>query len=451
MKTIEEHRSMDELFDRLFPICRSITGPGLRESLEILGEYLPLEHFGQPTGSPVFDWQIPKEWRIRDAWVKGPDGSKIIDFKDSNLHVLNYSVPIDRRMSLDELKKHLFTIPHMPEAIPYVTSYYKERWGFCLPHRLMEQLEEGIYHAYIDSDHVDGELNFAHSILPGESDREILISTYICHPSMANNELSGPVTAAFLYRRLASWPRRRFTYRFVFVPETIGSITYLHRFGAKLKESLYSGLVLTCLGGLEHPLSYKTSRRGSSPVDQVVEHLFRFESLQGNIRSFTPINGSDERQYCSPGFNLPVGQMSRMVYNCYPGYHNSCDTKEVMTIEALQQSVDELESVLKALELNGFYVNQRPFGEVKLDKHDLYPDLNFPLNGIYSSNNVADNRMQLDRILMLLNYCDGCYSLLEIAEKCNCSLTDLEPIINMLIDKQLLKGPFLEPRNEMMT
>ncbi|WP_248929440.1 DUF4910 domain-containing protein [Paenibacillus hamazuiensis] len=441
---------MDELFDRLFPICRSITGPGLRETLSILSEYLPLEQLGEPTGSSVFDWTIPKEWRIREAWVKGPDGSTIIDFKKSNLHVLNYSIPVNRKMGLDELKEHLYSLPHMPEAIPYVTSYYKERWGFCLPHRQLEQLEPGTYHAYIDSELADGELNFGHAILPGESNKEILISTYVCHPSLANNELSGPVTAAFLYRRLAAWTKRRFTYRFVFVPETIGSITYLHRFGKHLKEKLHTGLVLTCLGGAQHRLSYKMSRRGNVPTDRLVQHLFRLQALQGDIRGFTPINGSDERQYCSPGFNLPVGQMSRMVYNCYPGYHNSFDTKETMTIEALQQSVDELEQLLRAIELDGYYVNQNPYGEVKLDKHDLYPDLNSPLNGVYSSNNVADNRVQLDRILVMLNYCDGEHSLLDIADKCGCSILQLEPIVRILKEKQLLQGPYLEPRNEMI-
>lgn len=444
----DELKQMELLFDRLFPICRSITGPGLRKSLAILSEYLPLEIFSTQTGTKVFDWEIPQEWHIREAWLKGPDGKKIIDFSNSNLHVINYTEPVNRKIMFEELEPHLYTLPHLPDAIPYVISYYKKRWGFCLPHRVYEQLpKKGEYHAYIDADFTEGELNTAHAILPGETEEEVLISSYVCHPSLANNELSGPITAAFLYRRLAQWKKRRFTYRFVFVPETIGSVAYLYKFGKELKRKLHGGLVLTCIGGKgsngeQLPLSYKQSRQEQSPIDKIVTHLFEKEKLLGNVRPFTPLFGSDERQYCSPGFNLPVGQMARAVYGAYQGYHNSLDTKEFMTIEALQQSVDELEQLFQALELDGYYVNQNPYGEVKLDKRNLYPDMNGPSVWGRSNNTVLDGRTLLNYVLMVLNYTDGKHTLAQIADKYGCSLFELEQVVHILKEQGLLTGPF---------
>lgn len=439
----EELLEMDRLFDRLFPICRSITGPGLRKTLNILSEYVPLEHFQVATGTPVFDWVIPEEWHIRDAYLRGPGGEIVADFKDNNLHVVNYSIPVNQKLSLHELKEHLHTIPSLPEAIPYVTSYYKKRWGFCIPYKVFKQLAEGEYHAYIDSELKDGQLNFSHAVLPGESKREILISTYVCHPSMANNELSGPLVAAYLYRRLSSWNKRRFTYRFVFVPETIGSIAYLHRFGGHLRDYLHAGIVLTCLGG-KNSLSYKQSRSGNSPIDFVWNHLLECGVMSGQTRPFTPAYGSDERQYCSPGFNFPVGQMARTVYGSYVGYHNSLDTKEEMRIEILQQSVDELERLLQAVEIEGYYVNQFPYGEVKLDKYGLYPDINSPtLTGNLSSNEVSNNRTRLNQIMTILNYADGEHSLVDIAKLCGCSLEHLTPLVNLLISKNIITGPYI--------
>ncbi len=443
MEYHNEIEAMDYLFDRLFPICRSITGPGLRETLDILGEYLPLEQFGVKTGTRVFDWEIPKEWHIRNAWLKGPNGEIIADFKKNNLHVVNYSAPVNRKIELEELKNHLFTDPNLPDAIPYVTSYYKERWGFCLSHNEYLKLSPGEYHVFIDSEFINGELNYSQTILPGQTDREILISSYVCHPSMANNELSGPIVAAFLYNRLAKWKKRRFTYRFVFAPETIGSITYLNRFGEHLIDKLHSGLVFTCLGG-QTGLNYKLSRRQNSSIDNMVNHLFKTGVLKGTLRPFTPIGGSDERQYCSPGFNLPVGQIARMVYGSYPGYHNSLDDKDTMTIKSLYQSVNEIELILRGLELDGIYINQSPYGEVKLDRHGLYPDINAPGARKHSTNQVMDQRKQLNCILTLLNFADGEHTLLEIAKKCNCSVFDLKDIIDLLINKGLIKGPFIE-------
>ncbi|WP_214627340.1 DUF4910 domain-containing protein [Paenibacillus agaridevorans] len=447
-----ELQEMEDLFDLLFPICRSITGPGVRESIQLLQKHIDLELLRVPTGTKVFDWTIPQEWHIREAWIKDSAGNKIIDFAKYNLHVVNYSAPLDQRMPLSELKQYINSMPTLPDAIPYVTSYYKRRSGFCMAHRQLESLPEGEYHAYIDSEFVNGELNLAHCVLPGSSDREILLSTYICHPSMANNELSGPLVATFLYKRLKKWTNRRFTYRFVFLPETIGSISYLHLFGQELKKQLYAGLVFTCLGGKDSSgampsLSYKTSRQETSHLDDFIQHIFQSGVVTGNIRPFTPIGGSDERQYCSPGFNLPVGQMARSVYGQYEAYHNSMDDKEFMTLQALMNSVDEIEQLLKAFEEDGYYVSQSPYGEVKLDQHDLYPDLNSPLNRSFSTNEQIDGRTHLNRVLTLLNYADGQHRLSEIAEKCETNIFEMLPIVQLLLQKNLLKGPYLEKRS----
>lgn len=443
---MNELKEMDELFDRLFPIMRSITGEGVRETIRILQEYIPLEMEGIPTGTEVFDWEIPKEWVIREAWIKDEHGETIIDIKDLNLHVVNYSEPIDMWLSLEELKKHVHTIPHLPEAVPYVISYYKERWGFCMSQNQLDALPDGQYHVYIDSEKIDGELNFAQAILPGKSKKEVLISTYICHPSMANNELSGPIVAAFLYNRLKQWENRELTYRFVFLPETIGSIAYLSKYGQHLKKNMYSGAVLTCLGGIEHQLCYKESRNTNAPLNGLLAYLNKNEQFNYPIHSFTPLFGSDERQYCSPGFNLPVGQFSKMIYGRYPGYHNSLDTKEIMTIEALLDSVNEIEHILQLQELDGYYINKKPFGEPKLGKYDLYPDINAPALRNRSNSSKIDNRQQLNQILTILNYSDGKHKLSDLANNLNYPLEDYSISIGLLKEHQLLEGPFYEER-----
>ena len=440
----EELKEMDALFDELYPIMRSITGEGVRETIRILQQHIPLEIEGIPTGTEVFDWEIPKEWVIREAWIKDELGNKIIDMQDLNLHVVNYSEPIDEWVSLEELKKHIYTIPTKPTAVPYVISYYKERWGFCMSQQQLDMLLEGNYHAYIDAEKIDGELNFAQVVLPGKSKKEVLISTYICHPSMANNELSGPIVAAFLYKRLQQWESRELTYRFVFLPETIGSISYLSKYGTALKENLHSGVVLTCMGGLHQKLSFKKPRKNQTPLDQLIEYVSKKEEYPIEIRPFSPLSGSDERQYCSPGFNLPVGQFSKMIYGRYEGYHNSLDTKESMTIEALLDSLNAIEYLLKLQELNGYYVNQKPFGEPKLGKYNLYPDINAPTLRGRSSNKKIDNRQQLNQILTLLNYSDGKHTLIDLAKTLPYALEDYEHSINELKKQGLLAGPFYE-------
>jgi len=438
---MNELQQMDQLFDRLFPLFRSITGEGVRQTLRILQEYIPLTIEEVPSGTEVFDWKIPKEWVIREAWIKDSQGNEIINITNSNLHVVNYSEPINKTVSLEELKQHVYTVPKLPDAIPYVISYYKERWGFCMSQQQLDSLKDGEYHVYIDSEKIDGVLNYAQAVLPGKSQQEVLITSYICHPSMANNELSGPIVAAFLYQRLKEWESREFTYRFVFHPETIGSIAFLSRYGEHLKEKLFSGIVLTCLGGKDKPLSYKMSRNEKAPLNDLVQHLVKFDKRNIDIRPFTPLNGSDERQYCSPGFNFSVGQFSRMIYGQYAGYHNSLDTKEEMTIEALLQSVDELEEILQLQELNGIYYNLKPFGEPHLGKYELYPDLNSRTNLGRSSNTLIDNRQHLNQVLMVLNYSDGKHAITDIASKMGYPLRDYKLTIDRLKEVGLIDGP----------
>jgi aminopeptidase-like protein len=426
---------LSDLFDELFPICRSITGPGLRESLDILARYIPLDRERVPSGTKVFDWVVPPEWQIEKARLVGPDGSSVVDFADSNLHVVNYSEPVDRRLSLNELKPHLHSLPHLPDAIPYATSYYKRTWGFCLSDRVLRDLPEGTYHARIDSRFVEGGVDFAQCVLPGESDAEILLASYFCHPSLANNELSGPLVLLGLYDRVRRWSRRRFTYRFLVNPETIGSLCFLHRYGNHLSDRLEAGLVLTCLGGPETQLSYKYSRSGGGLIDRLIGKLWHQKVKH---RPFDPRNGSDERQYCSPGFNLPMGQMARTVYGQYEGYHNSLDSKEFMGIGSLVQSIDELESLLRDVEIAGRFRNTSPYGEPQLGRRDLYPNTNVHSTRNQSTDTVIDARTFLNRSLVVLNYSDGKHDMIQIAGKCGCSLQELEPIIERLEEVGLL-------------
>lgn len=436
---MSELKAMDTLFDELFPIMRSITGEGVRQTIKILNKYLPLELEHIASGTEVFDWTVPKEWVIREAWIKDEKGNKIIDMQDLNLHVVNYSEPIDAWLSLEELRKNIHTLPNLPDAVPYVISYYKERWGFCMSYNQLTSLAEGQYHVYIDSEKIDGELNYAQTILKGKSEKEVLISTYICHPSMANNELSGPIVTAFLYNRLKDWKDREYTYRFVFVPETIGSLVFLHQYGEQLQKNLYSGAVLTCLGGKGYPLSYKMSRNNHAPLNEVMNYLVNNEKRENyTLREFSPLGGSDERQYNSPGFNLPIGQFSKMIYGQYDGYHNSLDTKEAMTIEALQESLDEIEAILKIQELNAYYINLKPYGEPQLGKYGLYPDMNAPTTKDASSNKTLDGRQQLNQILMLLNYSDGQHNLIDIASKQSYNIEDYKHSISKLVANQIL-------------
>ena len=435
----EDFVFLDELFDRLFPICRSITGPGFRESLRILQETIPFEVMSFESGSQVFDWTVPEEWWISSGSLIGPDQKVYADFEQSNISVLNFSEAVDKEMSLEDLQAHLYSIPEHPDAIPYVTSYYKRRWGFCLPHRVRENLPQGKYKVKIVAEHKKGHLNCGHAFLPGKTKKEILLSSYLCHPSLANNELSGPLVLAWLYKQLAQKEDRYFSYRFVINPETIGSLCYLSRFGEQLKLSLETGMVLTCLGGPEETLSYKASRREDSRLDRMIRAFSNDEVLKMRCREFTPLSGSDERQYCSPGFNLPVGQMSRTLYAEYDGYHNSLDTKEFMNIETVLDSAEKIYRILNCYEKMGLYENTSPYGELCLGKRGLYPSTNSHDTWKQSSDKKLDDRKFLNTVLAILNYSDGKHDSVWIAEQMKWSPRELEPAIAVLQEHQVLK------------
>ena len=429
---VVERTLLDGLFDELFLLPRSITGEGLRQSFSILSREMPLDMETVPTGKQIFDWEVPPEWRLKTARLIGPNGAVYCDAARCNLEVVNYSESVNRRMSLEDLRPHLHTVPRLPTAVPYITSYYKRTWGFCLSDQMRRAMPPGTYHALIESEFVQSGVPFGQAVLKGESEQEILITSYLCHPSLANNELSGPLTAVALYRRLKQWSRRRFTYRFVFHPETIGSLCYLHLWGEHLRNHLVAGMVLTCVGGPGTRLSYKLSRRG----DTLLDRLVKSRSDEFAIREFDPTCGSDERQHCSPGFNLPVGQFARTVYGQYDGYHNSLDTKEFMNIDRVCESAAGLESVLRDLDE---FVNLSPYGEPQLGRRDLYPTMNAASTWQTSTDTMVDSRTFLNRLLTVLNWSDGEHTMLEIANKVGITLGDLRHVVERLEAASLLK------------
>jgi len=416
-------------FDRLFPIMRSITGEGVRDTLRILSEIQPLDLIETPSGTNVFDWTVPQEWMFREAYVIGPDGKKVIDASDHTLHVLNYSAPFRGSLSRDELDEHLYSLPEQPEAIPYVTSYYNERWGFCLSDKQRKALANGTYQVVIDTAFIDGSLTIGECVLPGKSDKEVLISTNICHPSLANNELSGPLATAFLARQVAAWPDRNLTYRFVFLPETIGSLTYLAREGEHLKSKMVAGYQVVCVG-TDQPYLFKMSRQESSLADRAaitaLKHRFG-ESFE--LRRFAAHWGSDERQYCSPGFNLPLGSIIRSIYDEYPEYHNSLDNRDLISFPAMAETVETCEFVLKHLDLNERYINQNPHGEIQLGKRGLYPTLG----------NYQENMDQVTAMLWLLNLSDGEHDLIAIAEQSDTDIRLLHHFSQLFVKLGLLQ------------
>ena len=439
MKNSTEFKLLNEVFDELFPLCRSITGHGIEASMDIMSRYIPLKVEKVPSGTQIFDWLTPPQWNFKRARLWGPDDELICDTEQNNLHIVSYSQPIKTTISLDSLQKHLHSLPDLPDAIPYVTSYYQQTWGFCLTHQQREQLKAGDYRVEIDATFdKQGGVPFAHHTLAGESQREILLTSYLCHPSMANNELSGPLVLLGLYNRISAWPKRRFSYRFLLNPETIGSLCFLSRYNETLQQNLEAGLILTCMGGDVDSLRYKASRRGNTLVDQ----LAQYESERSNsLRTipFTPINGSDERQYCAPGFNLPVAQVSRSLNMPSMPYHTSLDTKETMSIARIIESIDYLENFLKLAEISGNAVNQSPFGEPQLGKRGLYPNLNSLTTLKQSNDHILDGRTKLHTILTLLNELDGHTSVLAVAKKLGLELETVAPIVEELESHQLLK------------
>ncbi len=433
LKKSDPQNEIRSYIDRLWPLPRSITGNGLRDSLTIMQELIPLELHEVKTGTKIFDWTVPSEWNIIDAYILDPDGVKIVDFHASNLHVVSYSIAVNRAMELAELDTYLHSLPEQPDAIPYVTSYYQKRWGFCLSHKQRRSLKKGTYRVVIDSTLCDGSLTYGDAYLPsteGEN-REILISSYLCHPSMANNELTGPLCAAFLFRKLAAQSQRRFNYRFFIGPETIGALAYLSQHGDHLKQFCHAGLVVTCCGS-EHDFTYKRSRRGTSIVDRCVRNslgeLAAISKRPFTIVDFAP-EGSDERQYCSPGFNLPIGSLMRAMYGTYPEYHTSLDNRSFVSPAAMLETVEVYHKCIQAIEMNRMYLNLQPYGEPNLGSRGLYPLLG----------NVKSRSDQLRMMMFILNYSDGNYDLCEIAEKAGGSLTEAYSIAETLREKGLLK------------
>jgi len=432
MKTNEfadMQKELERYFDRLWPICRSLTGNGVRESLDILSEIVPMQIHEIPTGTQVLDWTIPNEWNIDEAYILTPDGKRIADMQVNNLHIVSYSTPVESKFTWEELAPHLHTLPSMPDAIPYITSYYKENWGFCISHSEWQSLpREGTYQVVIKSTLQAGHLTYGEAILPGETTEEVLFSTYICHPSMANNELSGPLVQAFLYHELAKLMHRKYTYRFLFIPETIGAIACLAQHGETWKNNLKAGFVLTCVGNEAH-FQYKRSRRGNAITDRITEHILHHFAPNAVIQNFAP-DGSDERQYCSPGFNLPVGSLMRTPYYQYPYYHTSLDNKEFVRFSAMEGTVLMYRKIVEALELEGYYVNTQPYGEPQLGKRKLYPD----------TISTEFKRDYLDTLLYLLNFSDGEHSLLDIAIKRGKPIFDFAEPLRKCMECGLIKS-----------
>jgi aminopeptidase-like protein len=413
-----------KIIAELYPICRSITGDGLRETLRLINRHIHLSINEIPTGTEVFDWVIPKEWNIKDAYVKDSKGNRVVDFCKSNLHVVNYSTPIKRNMPLKELKEYLFTLPEYPDWIPYQNSYYKESWGFCLSHRQLMELKDNVYEVCIDSSLEDGSLTYGECYIAGEREDEVLVSCNVCHPSLCNDNLSGTAIAVFL-ARYCSAVARKYSYRFLFLPTTIGSIAWLALNEAKLPK-IKHGLVLACLGD-SGSSTYKKSRRGEAEIDKVVSLVLKHSGQSYEIMDFSP-DGYDERQFCSLGFNLPVGCLMRTPHGRFPQYHTSADNIDFVQPTSLADSFAKCVKIFEVLENNDCYVNQNPKGEPQLGKRGLYRSA------------VRQHESPIDQlaILWVLNLSDGNHSLLDIAERSDMSFDSIKKAADALLAHGLL-------------
>ena len=415
---------LHRLIAELYPMCRSITGNGVRDTLRVLQRHIPLTVHEVPSGTPVFDWTVPNEWNIRDAYVKNAQGERVIDFRRSNLHVMSYSVPVHRTVSLEELKAHLHTLPAQPDWIPYRTSYYKEDWGFCLSHRQLSELREGEYEVCIDATLAPGHLTYGACYLPGASAAEVLVSAHICHPSLCNDNLSAVALATFLARELRP-VRQRYSYRFLFAPGTIGAITWLCLHEADVSR-VQHGLVLSCVGDAGH-LSYKRSRRGNAEIDRAVHHVLQHSGQAHDVEDFSPY-GYDERQFCSPGFDLPVGRLSRTPGGRFPEYHTSADNLDFVRPEALADSYATCRSVFDVLEGNQTYLNRNPKGEPQLGRRGLYGAIG----------GQAGERVEELALLWVLSLSDGSRSLLDIAERAQMRFDTIRAAADALMAQGLL-------------
>jgi aminopeptidase-like protein len=416
---------MMALVEELFPICRSITGNGVRQTLAILQRYMPLEVNEVPSGTPVLDWTVPREWNIRGAYLASQDGTRIVDFAANNLHVVQYSLPIDAIMPLAQLRPHLHSLPDRPDWIPYRTSYYAENWGFCLTHRQLSSLADGLYRVVIDSDQTPGHLSYGELLVPGETGDTVFFSCHICHPSLANDNLSGIAVAMMLARHVQRL-RPRHSYRFLFIPGTIGSLTWLARNEDKVGRIVH-GLVLSCLGDAGG-MTYKQSRRGDAAIDRIVAHVLRYDEVPHRIAPFVPY-GYDERQYCSPGFDLPVGCLMRTPNGEYPEYHSSADNLSLLRPESLAHSLAVLGRIVAVIEGNAVYRSRNPKGEPQLGRRGLYAAMGGQRAASY-------DQMAL---LWLLNLADGRHSLLDVAERAGVPFVTIRAAADALIAAELLE------------
>ncbi|PVZ70207.1 DUF4910 domain-containing protein [Pelagibaculum spongiae] len=425
MNDSSEGSMMHQFCHELFPICRSITGNGFRQSLNMLKELVPeLEIHEVASGTQCFDWAVPKEWNIADAYILDPEGNKICDFKQSNLHVMGYSIPVNKSVTLNELQEHLYSLPDQPDAIPYMTSYYKERWGFCITHQQRETLKQGNYQVVIDSVLENGNLTYGEIYIPGEIQDEIFFSSYLCHPSMANNELSGPVVTTFLAKWVSQLKNRKHSFRFVIIPETIGSIVYLSRNIENLKKRVVAGFNLTCVGD-DRTYSFLPSRQENTLSDQVARHVLKHVYPEYTEYDFLT-RGSDERQYCSPGVDLPVCSIMRSKYDCYPEYHTSLDDLTVVTPSGLQGSYDAYCRAIECIEKNET-LQVSVLCEPQLGKRGLYPTLS-----------TKDTYSQVMHMMNFITYCDGTMSALEICNRINAPFWELFETIDKLKKEGLL-------------
>jgi aminopeptidase-like protein len=418
-------KAMHDFIKELFPICRSITGEGVRETLRLIQKRIPLEMLEVPSGTKVFDWTVPLEWNVTDAYIANEAGARVIDFKANNLHLMSYSTPLKKKMRLGDLRSHLFSLPDHPDWIPYRTSYYQENWGFCIRHKDLAQLADGEYDVVIDSTLKPGFLTYGECYLPGESSDEILVSCHVCHPSLCNDNLSGIAVAVMLAQTMAA-RSRRYSYRFLFIPGTIGSITWLAR-NEHITSRIKHGLVLTGLGDAGK-ITYKKSRQGQAEIDHAMVHVLKHAREPYAVQDFFPY-GYDERQFCSPGFNLAVGCVMRTPHGQYPEYHSSADNLEFVKAESLAQSYAHCLSAFEVLGQNRVYLNQNPKCEPQLGRRGLYRA-------------VAGQQEKQSRelaMLCVLNGSDGTQSLLQIADRAGIPFQDISYAAKSLVEAGLLR------------
>lgn len=424
---MDKDKKILKLFQDLWNFPRSITGNGVRISLDILAKHIPINQFEYPTGQECFDWNIPEEWNINTAYIKDTNGNVLLNFDDNNLHLVSYSEPINKRISKKELFEHLYTLPEQPDAIPYRTSYYEKRWGFCIQHNKLENFKDEWYDVFIDSTFINGSLTIGECTLEGESEKTFLLSSYLCHPSMANNELSGPIALVLTAKYIMSLPFRRYTYKIVIAPETIGSIVYLSQNFEKMKNKIIGGLVVSQVG-INAPLIYKKTRNEESLINRTVENIFHTNNFNADILNFDPNGGGDQRQYSSLGINLPIGYLGRSLGGNYPQYHTSLDDLSIISLEHMVETIEAICKMVDTIEANDYFVNTFPYCEPNLGKRGLYPTVG-----------GTKTTKKINAYKYLLGYADGDKDLLAISKLSNIDVNFLSECATELEQNGLLK------------